>query len=47
METPSKLSERQKELLREFAAERGEELGESTTEHRGVFAKLRERWDAL
>ncbi|GGE62831.1 molecular chaperone DnaJ [Nesterenkonia cremea] len=47
VETPSKLSDRQKELLREFAEERGEELGESTTEHRGVFAKLRDRWDAL
>lgn len=47
VETPQKLSERQKELLRELAAERDEEAGESTTEHRGVFTKLREAWDSL
>ncbi|MGJ9371982.1 molecular chaperone DnaJ [Nesterenkonia sp. CF4.4] len=47
VETPTKVSEREAQLLRELAVERGEERGESTTEHRGVFAKLRERWDAL
>ncbi|GAA3056542.1 MULTISPECIES: molecular chaperone DnaJ [Actinomycetes] len=47
VETPTKLTDRQRELLRELAAERDEELGESTTEHRGMFAKLREAWDSL
>ncbi|KUG58129.1 molecular chaperone DnaJ [Nesterenkonia jeotgali] len=47
VETPTKISDREAALLRELAVERGEERGESTTEHRGVFAKLRERWDAL
>lgn len=47
VETPVKLSERQRELMHEFASDRGEAIGESTTEHRGVFAKLRDRWDSL
>lgn len=47
IDTPTKLTERQKELLRTFAEERGEEPGESVTEHKGVFAKLREAWAAV
>ena len=44
VDTPNKLTEKQKDLLRLLAEERGEEPGESVTEHKGVFAKLREAW---
>ena len=47
VETPAKLSDKQKELLRLLAEERGEELNESSTEHKGVFAKLREAWESV
>lgn len=47
VETPARLTERQRELLRELAGEREEEFGESITEHRGMFAKLRGAWDSL
>lgn len=44
VETPTKLSARQKELLREFqATETGQESPEST----GFFAKLKEMWDGI
>ncbi|NLS10102.1 molecular chaperone DnaJ [Nesterenkonia sp. MY13] len=47
VETPTKLSEKQKEMLRMLAEERGEEPGESVTEHKGMFKKLREAWESL
>lgn len=47
VETPTKLSDKQRELLRMLAEERGEKPGESSTEHRGVFSKLREAWREL
>lgn len=44
VETPTRLSARQKELLREFqATETGQESPEST----GFFAKLKEMWDGI
>ncbi|WP_373486774.1 molecular chaperone DnaJ [Blastomonas sp.] len=44
VETPTKLTSRQKELLREFqATETGQESPEST----GFFAKLKEMWDGI
>ncbi|GFZ89252.1 molecular chaperone DnaJ [Nesterenkonia alkaliphila] len=45
--TPTKLSDKQKELLRLLAEERGEEANESHTQHKGVFAKLREAWESV
>ncbi|WP_150462909.1 molecular chaperone DnaJ [Nesterenkonia ebinurensis] len=47
VETPTKLSDKQKELLRLLAEERGEEANESHTQHKGVFAKLREAWESV
>lgn len=47
VETPTKLSEKQEEMLRMLAEERGEKQGESLTEHKGMFKKLREAWESL
>jgi molecular chaperone DnaJ len=44
VETPVKLSKRQEELLREFAAEAGEE---HSPESSGFFRKVKEFWDDL
>lgn len=47
VETPSKLTDKQKELLRLLAEERGEEANESATAHKSVFSKLREAWASV
>ena len=47
VETPGKLSEKQRELLRLLAEEREEEPGESTTESKGMFSRLREAWESI
>ena len=43
VETPVKLTKRQKELLQEFAAEGGEATG-THPESEGFFAKVKEFW---
>ena len=43
VETPVKLTKRQKELLQEFAAEGGEAAG-THPESEGFFAKVKEFW---
>ncbi len=45
VETPMKLSKRQKELLKEFEAESNP--GKTSPESEGFFAKVREAWDDL
>lgn len=47
VDTPTKLSDKQRELLKMLAEERGEKQGESSTEHKGMFAKLREAWESV
>ncbi|GAB3845383.1 molecular chaperone DnaJ [Nesterenkonia populi] len=47
VETPTKLSDKQRELLKMLAEERGEKPGESSTEHKGMFKKFREAWESL
>ncbi|MDR8018648.1 molecular chaperone DnaJ [Nesterenkonia aerolata] len=47
VETPSKLTDVERDLLQQLAEVRGEEHLPAKTEHRGVFSRLRERWDAL
>lgn len=44
--TPTRLDERQRELLTELAALRGEEqpAGQVTQHHKGVFGRLRDAW---
>lgn len=44
VETPTKLSARQKELLREF---QGTETGEECPQSKGFFERLKEAWDGL
>lgn len=46
VQTPTKLTDKQRDLLRLLAEERGEELEEPHPEHRGLFAKLREVWES-
>lgn len=47
VETPTKLSDKQREMLRMLAEERGEKPGDSVTAHKGMFAKLREAWESV
>ena len=44
VETPTKLTARQKELLEEF---RSTETGEESPQPTGVFSKLKDMWDDL
>jgi molecular chaperone DnaJ len=44
VETPTRLSARQKELLREF---RETETGDECPQSRGFFDKVKEFWDDL
>jgi molecular chaperone DnaJ len=42
VETPTRLDDEQRRLLEELAVARGEETVHGTTEHRGLFSKLRD-----
>ena len=47
VETPVKLTRRQKELLEEFQAIEGEQEGKNTPASTGFFAKLKDMWSEL
>lgn len=46
VETPTRLTEEQAALLREFAALRGEDLADAAPESRGLFGRIREAFGA-